>query len=135
VSDAQLRLLTSSMLAAVMVILAVAAPAAAPTADTPGAWPSNRDARRVAVRATAAGCRAVTWCTSYDVVPAHRCRRAEHRTVYCDIEFVSATRRRSGGVVGVNRSRRGSLDHVMAVPQRSTAGPPPDDDRPPITLD
>jgi hypothetical protein len=127
--------MTRSMLAAVMVVLAVAAPAAAPTGDTSGAWPSNRDARRVAVRATAASCRAVTWCTGYDVVPAHRCRRAEHRTVYCAVGFVSATRRRCGGVVGVKRARGGGLDRVMAVPQNCTPGAPADDDRSPTTLD
>jgi hypothetical protein len=119
------RAMTSAMVAAVLVVLALSVPAAAPTA-TSATWPSKRDARRVAVRATAVSCRAVAWCTGYNVVPAHRCRRAEHRTVYCAIAFVTAQRQHCGGVVGVRRTRRGRLDQVMAVPEDCSAARPPD---------
>jgi hypothetical protein len=123
---------TRSLLAAVLAALALAAPALAPTISTSAAWPSKHDARRVAVRDTAASCRALAWCTGYDVVPAHRCRRAEHQTVYCAIAFITATRQRCGGVVGVSRTRSGRLDRVMAVPQNCSADP--DGDRP-ATID
>jgi hypothetical protein len=127
-----LSAVTRSLLPAVLAGLALAAPALAPTTSTSAAWPSKHDARRVAVRDTAASCRAVAWCTGYDVVPARRCRRAEHRTVYCAIAFITATRQRCGGVVGVSRTRSGRLDRVMAVPQNCSADP--DGDRPP-TID
>jgi hypothetical protein len=120
---------TRSLLPAVLASLAFAAPAPAPTTSTSAAWPSKHDARRVAVRDTAASCRALAWCTGYDVVPAHRCRRAEHQTVYCAIAFITATRQRCDGVVGVSRTRSGRLDRVMAVPQNCSADP--DSDRPP----
>jgi hypothetical protein len=123
---------TRSLLAAVLAGLALAAPALAPTTSTSAAWPSKHDARRVAVRDTAASCRAVAWCTGYDVVPAHRCRRAAHQTVYCAIAFITAQRQRCGGVVGVRRTRSGRLDGVMAVPQN--CGADPDGDRP-LTVD
>jgi hypothetical protein len=126
---------TGSMLAAILAVLALAAPAVAPPASTSGAWPSKRDARRVAVRATAATCRTVAWCIGYNVVPAHRCRRAEHRTVYCAIAFITAQRQRCGGVVGVSKTRRGRLDQVMAVPQNCSADQLPDDGRPTPTID
>jgi hypothetical protein len=123
---------TRSLLPAVLAGLALAAPAVAPTISTSAAWPSKHDARRVAVRDTAASCRALAWCTGYDVVPAHRCRRAAHHTVYCAIAFITPTRQRCGGVVGVSRTRPGRLDRVMAVPQDCSADP--DGDRTP-TID
>jgi hypothetical protein len=126
-----LSAVTRSLLTAVLAGLALAALAVAPT-STSAAWPSKHDARRVAVRDTAASCRAVAWCTDYDVVPAHRCRRAAHQTVYCAIAFITATRQRCGGVVGVSRTRPGRLDRVMAVPQNCSADP--DGDRTP-TID
>jgi hypothetical protein len=119
--------MASSILAAVLVVLALSAPATAPTSDATAAWPSKRDARRVAVQTTAVSCRAVAWCTDYYVVPAHRCRRAEHQTVYCAIAFVTLQRHRCGGVVGVRRtSPRGRLDKVMAMPQDCSADRAPD---------
>jgi hypothetical protein len=127
-----LSAVTRSLLLAVLAGLALAAPALAPTPSTSAAWPSKHDARRVAVRDAAAGCRALAWCTGYDVVPAHRCRRAAHQTVYCAIAFITARRQRCGGVVGVSRTRSGRLDRVMAVPQNCSADP--DGDRPP-TID
>jgi hypothetical protein len=132
-----LRLMTKtgSMLAAILAVLALAAPAEAPIAGTSVAWPSKGDARRVAVRATAATCRTVAWCTGYDVVPAHRCRRAEHRTVYCAIAFITAQRQRCGGVVGVSRTRRGRLDQVMAVPLNCSADQPPGGNSAPTKID
>jgi hypothetical protein len=123
---------TCSLLLAVPSGLALAAPAAAPTTSTSATWPSKRDARRVAVRDAAATCRALAWCTGYDVVPARRCRRASHKTVYCAIVFITAKRQRCGGVVGVTRPRPGRLDRVMAVPQNCSADP--DGDRTP-TID
>jgi hypothetical protein len=126
---------TGSILAAILAVLALAAPAEAPPASTSAAWPSKRDAHRVAVRATAATCRTVAWCTGYDVVPAHRCRRAEHRTVYCAIAFITAQRQRCGGVVGVSRTRRGRLDNVMAVPQDCGADQPPGGNSAPTKID
>jgi hypothetical protein len=126
---------TRSGLAAALVALALSFPVAAPAAGTSAAWPSKRDAHRVAVRVTAAACRGVAWCQGSDVVPAHRCRRAAHQTVYCAIAFITAQRQRCGGVVGVSRTRRGRLDQVMAVPQNCSADQPPGDDRPTPTID
>jgi hypothetical protein len=130
-----LMIKTGSLLLAVLAVLALAAPADAPPASSSAAWPSKHDAHRVAVRATAATCRTVAWCTGYDVVPAHRCRRAEHRTVYCAIAFITAQRQRCGGAVGVNRTRRGRLDQVMAVPQNCSADQPPGGNSAPTTID
>jgi len=127
--------MASSALAAALAALALASPAAAPAAGASAVWPSKRDAHRVAVRVTAATCRGVAWCQGSDVVPAHRCRRAEHRTVYCAIAFITAQRQRCGGVVGVSRTRRGRLDQVMAVPQNCSADQLPGDDRPTPTID
>jgi hypothetical protein len=118
-----LSAVTRSLLLAVLGGLALAAPAAAPTTSTFATWPSKHDARRVAVREAAATCRALAWCTGYDVVPARRCRRASHKTVYCAIAFITAERQRCGGVVGVTRTRRGRLARVMAVPQNCSADP------------
>jgi hypothetical protein len=126
------RTIISSAVVAALTALALASPAAAPAASTSAVRLSKRDAHRVAVRTTAATCRAVAWCTGYDVVPARRCRRAEHRTVYCAIAFITAQRQRCGGVVGVSRTRSGRLDRVMAVPQNCSADP--DGDRP-ATID
>ena len=126
-----LSAMTRSLLPAVLAGLALAAPALAPTTSTSAAWPSKHDARRVAVRDTAASCRALAWCTDYDVVPAHRCRRAAHQTVYCAIAFITATRQRCGGVLGVSRTRPGRLDRVMAAPHNCSADP--DGDRRPPT--
>jgi hypothetical protein len=130
-----LMIKTGSVLAAVLAVLALAAPADAPIGGTSAAWPSKRDARRVAVRATAATCRTVAWCIGYDVVPAHRCRRAEHRTVYCAIAFITAQRQRCGGVVGVSKTRRGRLDQVMAVPQNCSADQLPGGNSAQTTID
>ena len=121
------RIVTGSMLAAVLVALALSAPAVAPTADSSAAWPSKRDARRVAVHTATVTCGALAWCTGAEVVPADRCRRAENRTVYCAVAFFTAQRERCGGVVGVRRDpRRGRLDKVMAVPQDCSADQPLD---------
>ena len=78
------------------------------------------------VRVTAAACRGVAWCQDSDVVPAHRCRRAAHQTVYCAIAFITAQRQRCGGVVGVSRTRRGRLDQVMAVPHDCSSSNEPE---------
>ena len=126
---------TRSLLLAVLAGLALAAPAEAPPAGSSAAWPSKGDARRVAVRATAATCRTVAWCVGYDVVPARRCRRAEHRTVYCAIAFITAQRQRCGGVVGVSRTRRGRLDRVMAVPSDCSADQLPGGNSAPTKID
>jgi hypothetical protein len=126
------RTIISSVLVAALTALALASPAAAPAASTSAVRLTKRDAHRVAVRTTAATCRAVAWCTGYDVVPAHRCRRDERETVYCAIAFITTQRQRCGGVVGVSRTRSGRLDRVMAVPQKCSADP--DGDRTP-TID
>jgi hypothetical protein len=126
------RTIISSVLVAALTALALASPAAAPAASTSAVRLTKRDAHRVAVRTTAATCRAVAWCTGYDVVAAHRCRRDERETVYCAITFITTQRQRCGGVVGVSRTRRGRLDRVMAVPQKCSADP--DGDRTP-TID
>jgi hypothetical protein len=120
------------VLVAALTALALASPAAAPAASTSAVRLTKRDAHRVAVRTTAATCRAVAWCTGYDVVPAHRCRRDERETVYCAIAFITTQRQRCGGVVGISRTRSGRLDRVMAVPQKCSADP--DGDRTP-TID
>jgi hypothetical protein len=120
-----LRTITSSALAAGLAALALASPATAPAASTSAVWLSRSDAHRVAVRATAATCRAVAWCKGYDVVPANRCRRDEHQTVYCAMAFITTRRQRCTGVVGVSRTRRGRLDKVMAVPWDCSTGDPP----------
>ena len=112
------------MLVAALTALALASPAAAPAASTSAVRLTKRDAHRVAVRTTASTCRAVAWCTGYDVVPAHRCRRDERETVYCTITFITTQRQRCGGVVGVSRTRRGRLDRVMAVPSNCSTGDP-----------
>ncbi len=79
-------------------------------------WLSKRDARTAAVGATAATCREIVWCTGIDVVAAERCRRASRKKVWCAIVFITASRQRCGGVVGVIKTRGGRLDKVMAVP-------------------
>jgi len=119
-----------SVLAPALAALALACPGAAAGSAV---WLSKTDAHRLAVRATAATCRAVAWCKGYDVVPARRCRRDEHETVYCAIAFITAQRQRCGGVVGVSRTRRGRLDQVMAVPQNCGADNVTGGDRPPTT--
>jgi hypothetical protein len=124
-----LRTMAMSVLAPALAALALACPGAAAGSAV---WLSKPDAHRLAVRATAASCRALAWCTDYDVVPAHRCRRAAHQTVYCAIAFITAKRERCGGVVGVSRTGSGRLDRVVAVPQNCSADP--DGDRPP-TID
>jgi hypothetical protein len=118
------RTIISSAVVAALTALALASPAAAPAASTSAVRLSKRDAHRVAVRTTAATCRAVAWCTGYDVVPARRCRRDERETVYCTITFITTQRQRCGGGVGVSRTRRGRLDRVMAVPSNCSTGDP-----------
>jgi hypothetical protein len=118
------RTIISSAVVAALTALALASPAAAPAASTSAVRLSKRDAHRVAVRTTAATCRAVGWCTGYDVVPAHRCRRDEREIVYCTIAFITTQRQRCGGVVGVSRTRRGRLDRVMAVPSNCSTSDP-----------
>ncbi len=117
--------LTSSALAA-LAALVVAVPAAAPAAATSETWPRKRDAHRLAIKVAADACAERAWCQASEVVPAHRCRRAAHGTVYCAIVFITALRQRCGGVVGVSQDHRGRLAAVMAVPfdcraQRSRA--------------
>jgi hypothetical protein len=120
-----------SVLAPALAALALACPGAAAGSAV---WLSKPDAHRLAVRTTAATCRAVAWCKGYDVVPARRCRRDEHETVYCAIAFITAQRQRCGGVVGVSRTRRGRLDQVMAVPHNCGSDNASGGDRPP-TMD
>ena len=107
--------LTSSALAA-LAALVVAVPAAAPAAATSETWPRKRDAHRLAIKVAADACAERAWCQASEVVPAHRCRRAAHGTVYCAIVFITALRQRCGGVVGVSQDHRGRLAAVMAVP-------------------
>jgi hypothetical protein len=76
--------MTSCVIAA-LAALVLAAPAVAPAGATAETWPSKRDARRLAVEVAAATCRELAWCQRSTVVPAHRCRRAAHGTVYCAI--------------------------------------------------
>jgi hypothetical protein len=108
--------MTSFAVATALAALVFAAPAAAPADAAPAAWPSKRDAHRLAVKVTAAICRKLAWCQGSDVVPAQRCRRGAHQTVYCAIVFITAQRQRCGGVVGVNKDHRGRVGVVMAVP-------------------
>jgi hypothetical protein len=108
--------MTSFALATVLAALVLAVPAAAPADAASAAWPSKRDAHRLAVKVTAATCRELAWCQGSDVVSAQRCRRAAHQTVYCAIVFITAQRQRCGGVVGVSEDHRGRLGVVMAVP-------------------
>jgi hypothetical protein len=108
--------MTSFGLVAVLGALALVSPVGAPAAGASAAWPSKREAHRVAVRVTADTCRGIAWCQRSDVVPAHRCRRAAHQTVYCAIAFITAQRQRCGGVVGVSKDRSGRLGMVIAVP-------------------
>jgi hypothetical protein len=115
--------MTPAGLAAVLVALALVSPVAGPAAGSSAAWPSKRDAHRVAVRVTAAACRGVAWCQGFDVVPAHRCRRAAHRIVYCAIAFITAQRQRCGGAVGVSKDRRGRFGVVMAMPYDCSTEP------------
>jgi hypothetical protein len=107
--------MTSTALVALAALL-LATPAAAPAGATSETWPTKRDAHRLAVEVAAAACRELVWCQGSDVVPARRCRRAAHETVYCAIVFITALRQRCGGVVGVSKDRRGRLAPVMAVP-------------------
>jgi hypothetical protein len=126
---------TTSVLVPGLAVLALASPAAVQADGSTAVRISKRDAHRVAVRATASACRVVEWCRDYDVVPARRCRRVKDETVYCAMAFITAQRKRCGGVVGVRRTRRGRVDRVMAVPQdcsgaasprsRPDAGAPP----------
>jgi hypothetical protein len=125
---ASLTTMAMSVLAPALAALALACPGAAAASAV---WLSKPDAHRLAVRATAVTCRAVAWCEGYDVVPASRCRRDEHQTVYCAIAFITAQRQRCGGVVGVSRTRRGRLDQVMAVPQNCGSDNVSGGDRPP----
>ena len=125
------RTIAVSVLVPALATLALACPGAAAGSAV---WLSKPDAHRLAVRATAATCRAVAWCKGYDVVSASRCRRDEHQTVYCAIAFITAQRERCGGVVGVSRTRGGRLDRVMAVPQNCGSDNVSGGDRPP-TMD
>ena len=103
-----------SGLVATLVAAALASAAAAPAGST---WPTKRDARRIAVRVTVSTCTGVSWCRGSSVVPARRCRRAPHRTVYCAMAFITAQHQRCAGVVGVSKVDTGRLDSVMAMPQ------------------
>jgi hypothetical protein len=118
------RTIITPAVVAALTALALASPTAAPAASTSAVRLSKRDAHRVAVRATAATCRAVAWCRGYDVVPAARCRRDGRETVYCTIAFITTQGQRCGGMVGVRRTRRGRLDRVMAVPSDCSTGDP-----------
>jgi hypothetical protein len=105
-----------SCAAAVVVLAAVAAPPA-----VAGGWLSKTAARKVAVDTASRTCRSLAWCDDVEVVPPRRCRRAEDGTVFCRIAFVTADRRRCGGVVAVSRTTRGRIQRGMAVPSDCSA--------------
>jgi hypothetical protein len=109
---------------------AVALSAVAATPAFGGVWFSKTTARGIAVKVTSDTCRTIDWCVGYRVASARRCRRVRDHTIYCPIAFVTADRRRCGGVVAVRKARGGRLDHGMAMPMNCSADRPSPSDIP-----
>jgi hypothetical protein len=107
-------------------VVGAVALAAIITAPAFGAvWLSKISAREIAVKVTSKTCRSIDWCVRSEVAPVKRCRRVRDHTIYCAITFVTADRRRCGGVVAVRKTRTGRLERGMAVPMNCGAGASP----------